>query len=965
MTEQQYPFLDGKLDIEERVRDLVSRLTLEEKVELMVQYQPAVERLGVKPYKHGTEAAHGLAWLGEATSFPQPLGLGCTWNPELLKAIGSVIGDEARVYYQRDPEVNGLTLWAPTVDMERDPRWGRTEEAYGEDPKLTGELTTALVQGIQGDDPVFFKAVATLKHFIANNNEIDRGSCSASIDPRNMKEYYQRAFQPAFVKGGAQSMMTSYNSVNGIPTILHEDVNKVVKGEWGMNGFIVSDAGDLIGLVKDHHYYDTYKEAVAHSIKAGIDSITDDKEISCGAIHEALSEGLLAEADLDQALTNTFRVRFRLGEFDADNPYANVPDSVLCAPAHGDLSLQAARESIVLLKNEKATLPLSSSKLGSVAVIGPLGDVVYRDWYSGTFPYTVTPFAAIQQKLAGKKVTFTSGSNQVVLRSAADGAPVSLGDNGVLQVAAGSAAETFEVCDWGWNSLTLQSQSTGKFATSADDVHIAAAADEAYGWYVKEVLRLDAKADGTTDIVTWDDKPVVLKEQDGKQLLTVTEEVTEEDRAPEAAGDNAGGAANSGSGNNRDKEHKGAFRLDVTVDGIAAAVAAAREAETAIVFVGNNPLINGKEETDRPGFTLAAAQEQLLREVYAVNRNVIAVVIGSYPFELNWAQEHLPAVVYLAHAGQELGNAVADVLFGDFAPAGKLNMTWYSQMEQQLTDILDYDIIKGKRTYLYFEDTPLYPFGHGLTYAPFSFDSLQISPAETGEGWTASIRVTNTGSVEAGEVVQLYAHANASRVKRPVKQLVGFERVYLQPQESITVQIAISAAELSMWDVTRDRFCLESGVYSLMAGSSSSDIRLTAELSIEGESIPPRALMQLTRAENYDDYSGVLLDESKESGTCVRLADASNAGWIRLADVQWSAAPAAIEARVSGGPAGGTLTVRFGAAEAEQAAVLTVPAGGEQQWQTVSASLAAGISPQADVYLSLSGSVRLSSFIFS
>ncbi|SFE21221.1 exo-1,4-beta-glucosidase [Paenibacillus algorifonticola] len=750
-------------------------------------------------------------------------------------------------------------------------------------------------------------------------------------------------------------MMTSYNSVNGIPTILHEDVNKVVKGEWGMDGFIVSDAGDLLGLVKDHHYYDTYKEAVAHSIKAGIDSITDDKEISCGAIREALSEGLLAEADLDKALTNTFRVRFRLGEFDADNPYANVPESVLCAPAHGDLSLQAARESIVLLKNEKAALPLSSSKVGSVAVIGPLGDVVYRDWYSGTFPYTVTPFAAIQQKMAGKKVTFTSGSNQVVLRSAADGAPISLGDNDVLQVAAGSAAETFEVCDWGWNSLTLQSKSTGKFATSADDVHIAAAADEAYGWHVKEVLRLDEKADGTTGIRTWDGKPVVLKEQDGKQLLTVAEE----EDTPGTAGNNAVSAANSGSGD------KGAFKLDVAVDGIAAAVAAAREAETAIVFVGNNPLINGKEETDRPGYTLAAAQEQLLKEVYAVNPNVIAVVIGSYPFELNWAQEHLPAVVYLAHAGQELGNAVADVLFGDFAPAGKLNMTWYSQIEQQLTDILDYDIIKGKRTYLYFEDTPLYPFGHGLTYAPFSFDSLQIAPAEAGEGWIASVRVTNAGIVEAGEVVQLYAHAITSRVKRPVKQLVGFERVYLQPQESVTVQIAISAAELSMWDVTRDRFCLETGVYSLMAGSSSSDIRLTAELTIEGESIPPRTLTHLTRAENYDDYSGVLLDESKESGTCVRLADASLAGWLRLADVQWSDAPAAFEARVSGGAAGGTLTVRFGAADAEQAAVLTVPAGGEQQWQTVSASLAAGISPQADVYISLSGSVRVSSFIFS
>ncbi len=465
----------------------------------MVQYQPEIERLGVKPYKHGTEAAHGMAWLGEATTFPQPIGLGCTWNPVLLKEVGSVIGDEARVYFQRNPAINGLTLWAPTVDMERDPRWGRTEEAYGEDPKLTGELTASLVQGIQGDHPLYFKAVATLKHFIGNNNEINRGSCSASIDPRNMKEYYQAAFKPAFVKGGAHSMMTSYNSVNGTPTILHGDVNKVVKEEWGMNGFIVSDAGDLLGIVNDHNYYDSYKDAVAHAIKAGIDSITDDKEKSCAAIREALDEGLLSEQDLDKALINTFRVRFRLGEFDpADqNPYANLPESKLCAPEHGQLSLQAARESIVLLKNENNALPLNKEKLNSVAVIGPLADVVYRDWYSGSLPYKVTPLEGIKSKLAGKSVSYSSGNDRVVLKSAANGeALLASADNeGRLQAGGSDAAgETFEVTDWGWGSYTLESKASGKLLTSADDENIAAAASEAFGWFVKEVFKLDEQS---------------------------------------------------------------------------------------------------------------------------------------------------------------------------------------------------------------------------------------------------------------------------------------------------------------------------------------------------------------------------------------------------------------------------------------------------------------------------------------
>ncbi|MDF2836524.1 MAG: glycoside hydrolase family 3 protein, partial [Paenibacillus sp.] len=430
------PYLNTELEPKARAADLVSRFTLDEKIESMVQYQPAIERLGISAYKHGTEAAHGMAWLGEVTSFPQPIGLGCTWNPELMKEIGSAIGDEARVFYQRNPEVNGLTLWAPTVDMERDPRWGRTEEAYGEDPVLTGELTAALVQGLQGDHPRIYKTVATLKHFIGNNNEINRGSCSASIDPRNMKEYYQAAFKPAFVKGGAKSMMTSYNSVNGTPTILHEDVRKVVKEEWGMDGFIVSDAGDLLGIVNDHRYYSTYKEAVAHAIKAGIDSITDDKEKSCAAIREALDEGLLAEGDLDEALQNTFGVRIRLGEFDqdGDNPYANVPESKLNAPEHAALSRRAATESIVLLKNDAVQeggklLPLSRRSNERIAVIGPLGDVVYRDWYSGTLSYRVTPLDGIREAAGADRVAYSSG-NDVVALHVGDGRPLVLDDEG-------------------------------------------------------------------------------------------------------------------------------------------------------------------------------------------------------------------------------------------------------------------------------------------------------------------------------------------------------------------------------------------------------------------------------------------------------------------------------------------------------------------------------------------------------
>ena len=676
------PFQNPELPIRDRVADLVSRFTLEEKIGLMPQYQTAVERLGVKPYKHGTEAAHGIAWLGEATSFPQPIGLGCTWNPELLERIGSAIGDEARVFYQRDPARNGLTLWAPTVDMERDPLWGRTEEAYGEDPHLTGELTTGLVKGIQGPHPVYRKAIATLKHFLGNNNEKDRCRCSASIDPRNMREYYLKAFEPAFRKGGALSMMTAYNSINGTPAILHPDVNQVVKGEWEMDGFIVSDAGDMIGLVKDHHYFETYKEAVAASVKSGIDSITDETDMTCAAIREALSEGLLEEGDLNRALTNTFRVRFLLGEFDPDecNPYAGLPDDTVCKPEHAALSLEAARESIVLLKNERQMLPLDSNAVQRVAVIGPLGDVVFRDGYSGTCPYKVTPLQGIRAKMKEGSVVHVNGSDRVRLRAVTGkyvGVSSDPAENSALKADRLDAcsAETFQLADWGFGSVTLQALSNGKFVTT-DDVTVTASADEVYGWYVKEEFRPVGGPDGTMLLTAWNGSPVSLP-----------------------------------------GEEAGCFRMEVITDGLQEAIAAAEASEVAVVVVGNNPLINGRETSDRPDLTLADSQEKLIQEVSRVNPNTIVVVIGSYPFAINGVEEKIPAVLYLSHAGQELGNALADVLFGDYNPAGRLNMTWYRSTDQ-LPDIMDYDIRKGKRTYQYYDGQSLYPFGYGLSYKP-------------------------------------------------------------------------------------------------------------------------------------------------------------------------------------------------------------------------------------------------------
>lgn len=924
-----YPFQNPDLPLEERVNDLVSRFTLEEKIELMCQYQAEIPRLGVQKYKHGTEGAHGVAWLGEATVFPQNTGLACTWNPELMRQIGSVIADEARVYYQRDKAVNGLTIWAPTVDMERDPRWGRTEEAYGEDPHLTGELSTGLVQGMQGDHPFYYKTVATLKHFYGNNNEVDRGSASVSIDPRNKREYYLKAFEPAFRKGGAKSMMTAYNGINGTPCNLNDEVNRIVKQEWGMDGFVVGDAGDVLGTVMDHYYVDSYAEAVARSVKAGIDSITDDQEISFRALRDALEQGLLTEQDLDHALRNTFRVRFRLGEFDPEdrNPYSYVPESKLCAPEHAELSLRAARESVVLLKND-GLLPLNND-MPSAAVIGPLADEAFTDWYSGTPPYRITPLQGITEKMDGRKVSFHTGLDQVRLRSAGSGQYVTLADdNGLLfGTSEPSEAALFERNDWGWGSVTLRLVSSGKFVTETEN-GLQAIADEARGWFVKEAFSLAALPDGTTVMTSWEGKPVILDQQ-GR--LTVGADGAE--AAP--------------------------LVVETVQDGIEAAAAAAKAAETAIVFVGNSPFINGKETIDRPDIVLPPSQQQLIQAVHAANPNTVVVIVGSYPFAVNWEQEHVPSIVFTSHAGQELGRAVADVLYGDYNPGGRLNMTWYKSADQ-LPDLMDYDIIKGKRTYQYFDGDVLYPFGHGLSYTRFAYGGLSISETvmKADGRVTVSVQVRNEGDRAGDEVVQLYIRANNSRVVRPLKTLKGFRRIHLEPGAVETVSFELAAEELALWDVTRECYCIESGEYTIMVGPSSSQAAETAILQVEGEIIPPRSLSGRVRAVNYDDYSGVFIDECREGGESIRIAKES--GWIAFHDVEFSGSATTFEARVSGHIRGGELVLATGSPDGPViGSCKVIPTGGRQAWTTVKTSVEA-LSGRHDVFLILKGEVQVS-----
>lgn len=953
------------LPLEERVNDLIAHLTLDEKIGLMPQYQIAIERLGVQAYKHGTEAAHGMAWLGEATSYPQPIGLACTWDSDLLKRIGGAIGDEARGFYKQNPNLNGLTLWAPTVDMERDPRWGRTEEAYGEDPVLAGRLAAALSQGIQGDHPFYLKAVATLKHFIGNNNEAGRGDTSVSLDPRNLREYYLKAFEIPFKEGGALSMMTAYNAINGVPANLSRYVIDIVKREWGMNGFVVSDAFDVTGTVRDHHYVETLKEAVARSIRdGGIDSITDEAAVVTEAIREALKDGLLTENDLDTALRNTFRVRFRLGEFDPSerNPYAAIDESAILHPEHAELAREAAQKAVVLLKNDGQTLPLQADKLSKVAVIGPLADVVYRDWYSGTLPYAVTPLQGIRERLTaegtGAETAYTAGTDRVRIKAARSGQYVRLSDESKAPLAARAErpeeGDIFEISDWGCGSHTLIALRNNLYVTT-DDKNLQASAHRIWEWFTKEVFQIRPVDLGSSLVTasTWNGTPVTVDDETGVLLVG-------DGLAVETANDiNVGGAAEVGGSVAGTKADT--FEFERVSSGVDAAIVSARGADAAIVFVGNHPLINGKETMDRPDITLSESQEKLALAVIEENPNTIVVVVGSYPFALNALQEKAKAIIYTSHAGQELGRAVADVLFGDVNPAGRVNMTWYKSVDQ-LPPFMDYDIIRGGRTYQYFEGEPLYPFGHGLSYSDFRYEALQLSSSRVEAGKDKEVqvacRVTNISECEGEEVVQLYIRAEASRVKRPRLQLADFKRIALAPGESAEVTFQLQLESLAIWDVTRDRFCLESGTYSVMLGASSADLRLEGRLTVAGETIPPRDLTKVTRAANYDEYQGIHLGECIEGGSAAAVN--GDRGWLAFHDAELGAGISAVELRAAAAE-NAAVEVRLDGPDGPIAGKCKIPAGGEQDWRSLTCGLT-GASGRRDVYLVLDGPVSLGWF---
>jgi beta-glucosidase len=732
-------YLDPATPLDRRIDDLVGRLTISEKMSLLGTAAPAIERLKIPTMNGWNQSLHGIVWTKATTMFPVPIGMAATWNVRLLHDVASAIADEGRAIHNYWPTVtgtserdnrgqliitttsgervrhNGLVYRSPVINISRHPLWGRIDEAYGEDPYLTSHMTVAFVRGTHGNHSRYLKLATTLKHYAVNNQEIGRRSLSASVTERMLMEYYLPHFKAGIIEGGATSIMTSYNRLNGV--INTENpllVQNILRDQWKFDGFVVPDSGAIEDMVTSYKKYATLEEATAAAVKVGSDL---DNSAFIPNLPGALAKGLLTEADIDRALRRVLKVRFRLGEFDPPErvPYRQIRASVI--NSHGDLALRAARESIVLLTNTNNFLPLDRTKIKSIAVIGPHADAPFMGiGYTGMASNFVVPLQGIKNRVApGTEVIHAAGPES--FPAGRGGGPGRGGGRGVGTRGAGAS-------------------------------------------------------DAPNPAVPVDPEPA-----------------------------------------------------------LAEAAAAAKRADVAVLFVGTSAAIE-REGLDRTYLGLPPLQQELVKRVFAANPRTIAVLMNGGPVAVPWEKEHLPAVLDMFIAGQEGGNAIADVLFGNYNPGGRLPYTVY-ESDTQVPPMTEYDITKGF-TYMYFEGKPVYPFGHGLSYTTFAYSDLRISsPRISGGGqMTVRVNIRNTGKLAGDEVAQLYVRDPQASVKRPKLELRGFERVALKPGEQRTVTFTLSAEKLAFWDERSHTFLVEPGTFEVLVGRSSEDIQLRGRFEV-------------------------------------------------------------------------------------------------------------------------------------
>ncbi|GGS01309.1 sugar hydrolase [Streptomyces humidus] len=845
------PFRDPQLPFAKRIDDLLSRLTPQEKVSFLHQFVPAVERLGIAAFRTGQEALHGVAWMGPATVFPQAVGLAATWDTDLVRRVGEAVSKEVRAMRARDDRV-GLNVWSPTVNLLRHPLWGRNEEGYSEDPKLTSAVATAYTLGLRGDHPTYWRTAPVLKHWLAHNNETGRDVTSSSVRPRVLHEYDLRAFRETVQAGGVAGVMPAYNLVNGRPNHVSPYLREHLRTWTGDELLVCSDAGAPSNLVDSEHYFDTHEEATAAALTAGVDSFTDhgsDGGTITARVTGALEQGLLTEADVDTAVRRQLSVRFRLGEFDPHlDPHAGT--GAFDTPAHRALAREAAERAVVLLRND-GVLPLADGT--RIAVVGLLADECKLDWYSGTLMHRSTPLEGLYERFGAERVGFAEGVDRVRLRTSAGtflkvpdapgAAAGARGAEGALDPAlltgrtdlppltTDPVGTEFALADWGEGVLTLRAPD-GCYLSVAEDGRLRASADQPGGWIVQETFRLEPHGKGH----------LLLHVGTGRHVCVAADGVQVAEADPEV------------------------FELVVVERGEDAVSRAAAGADVVVVVAGNDPHINGRETEDRTTLRLPAHQERLLAAARAANPRTVLALVSAYPYAFEPGP--LSAALWTAHGGQAAGAALARVLAGDVSPAGRLPQTWYAD-DADLPDLLDYDVIGARQTYLYFEGDPLFPFGHGLSYTSFSYDGLALRVE--GGSVHVTFTVANTGATTADEVAQLYARAVEPSVVRPRRELLGHRRVRLAPGERTELSFEVPLSAFAFWDVAHDRWRLESGPYDLLVGASSADVRLRGTVTLDGEPSGPREVLDGgLAAVAFDEQSGCeIVDRTKTSGDAV------------------------------------------------------------------------------------------------
>jgi beta-glucosidase len=830
--ENDFPFQNPTLPVEERVNDLIGRLTLEEKVGQMINDAPAIERLGIPKYNWWNESLHGVARAGIATVFPQAIALAATWDTDLMYRIADVISTEARAkhhdfLHKGEREIyKGLTFWSPNINIFRDPRWGRGQETYGEDPYLTARMGVAFVKGLQGDDPKYFKVIATPKHYAVHSGpEPERHTFDAIISNHDLYDTYLPAFEACIREGGAFSVMCAYNRYMGDACCGSNPLlQKILRADWGFQGYVVSDCGAIDDIFMNHKIVQTAPEAAAIAVRAGTD-------LECGRVYvpavlDALNRGLLQEEEIDLALKRLFTARFRLGMFDPPEmvPYANIPIEENDSQAHRRLSLRAAQESIVLLKNEKNLLPLKKN-LKRIAVIGPTADsyLMLLGNYTGTPSKYVTPLRGIRNKIAQQqedKVRYDIGCNL-----AEEGAIIN-----------NLSAEAFS----SEGNAGLKAEYFKDRELSGEPFYSRTDRIDYQNWIYG--ARIPAFA-GLSEIgsIRWSgmfkppaggEVPIIIGSNGGYRLYIddkiIVEDWTEHELTFK---------------NNRvflDKGQVYKFRIECfltsrrpqllvkweeqNVNHFKNAVELAIKSDVVIFVGGITSQLEGEEMRvdyegfrggDRTSLDLPRVQTSLLKALHSTGTPVILVLTSGSALATNWAQENIPAIVQLWYPGQEGGTALADVLFGDYNPAGRLPVTFY----KSVTDLPPFDDYSmSERTYRYFKGAPLYPFGYGLSYTSFSYDSLKVNaPYKAGDTVKVSINVKNEGKVAGDEVIQVYVSNMDSTKAVPIRALKAFKRIRLLPSQEKTIDLALAPEAFSIINDQDERTVLP-GEFEISVG---------------------------------------------------------------------------------------------------------------------------------------------------